>query len=228
MSFDRSDLDRGDAVDVSGTADVAREAPRRPAREEQVESHWRARETALAAYAAWDRANGGRGTVSPAGDEASRERAGELEADKAARDRQFAIQDAKLAAQARIIAEQSERIDRLESYIGQITTAVRELRQARDEPDASAGIAGRARGGETELAESKEPQHKRRMPTDTVNNVISVAAGAAITDLAYHLGELPPEVANLGASGVMLSAGIIAVWRERRKAKDDADHRPDG
>ena len=53
-------------------------------------------------------------------------------------------------------------------------------------------------------------------------------AGGAITDLAYHLKELPPEYAGLGAAGLTVAAGAIAVWRERRKANDDADHRPEG
>lgn len=160
-------------------------------------------------------------------EEALRKRVSELEADKVARDRQLAAQDVKLAAQAKTIAEQGGRIDRLEAYVGQITTAVRELRQ-QDESRPSADIAVRTRGGEAERAEWKEPQHKRRMPTDAVNNVISVAAGGTIADLAYHLRDLSPESAGVAATGVALGAGMIAVWRERRKAKDDADHRPKG
>jgi hypothetical protein len=120
------------------------------------------------------------------------------------------------------------RIERLEAYVGRMTTAVRELQQAQDESHPSAQIAGRARGGEAERAEWQEPQHKRRFPTDAWNNVISAAAGGVVTDLTYHLHELSPEVAVIGASGATLGAGIIAVWREHRKAKDDADHRPNG
>jgi hypothetical protein len=52
--------------------------------------------------------------------------------------------------------------------------------------------------------------------------------GGAITDLAYHLKELPPEYAGPGATGLTVAAGAIAIWRERRKANDDADHRPEG
>jgi hypothetical protein len=67
------------------------------------------------------------------------------------------------------------RIERLEVYVGRITTAVREL------------------------------QHKRRLPTDAWNNVISAAAaGGVVADLAYHLHELSPEVAGIGASGATL------------------------
>jgi hypothetical protein len=63
---------------------------------------------------------------------------------------------------------------------------------------------------------------------DAINNVISVAVGGTITDPAYHLRDLSPESAGIAATGVALGAGMIAVWRERRKAKDDADHRPKG
>jgi hypothetical protein len=45
--------------------------------------------------------------------------------------------------------------------------------------------------------------------------------------LPYQVPDFPPEVAGLAAGGVALGAGIIAEWRERRKAKDDADHRPE-
>lgn len=156
---------------------------------------------------------------------ALRKRVSELEADKVARDRQLAAQDVKLAVQAKTITEQGERIDRLESYVGRITTAVSELRQQQDEPRASTEIAERA-GGKPE--ERAKPQHKRRIPTDAMNNVISIAAGGTITELAYHLRDLPPEYAGVGATGLALGAGIVAVWRERRKAGDDADHRPKG
>lgn len=105
---------------------------------------------------------------------------------------------------------------------------MRELRQAQDGSRPSDGIAGRARGGAAERAEWKEPQHKRRLPTNAWNTVISAAAGGTLTELAYHLRNLPPEAAGAGASGLALGAGIIAVWRERRKVKDDADHRPGG
>jgi hypothetical protein len=78
MSFDRSDFDTGEradnhrpvtrsaeqtpdflhagrAVEVSRTADTAKEAPRLPTREEQIAAHQKARESADAAYADWDR-----------------------------------------------------------------------------------------------------------------------------------------------------------------------------
>lgn len=287
MSFDRSDHDVGEhahehhrvaqpadqlpdslhagrAVEVGRTADTAKDAPRLPTREERIEAHQKARESAAVVYAAWyrraegeagpevnsgasphadttalaseaasrERADHRRTTPHPdkpsATEEALRKRVDELEADKVARDRQLAAQDAKLAAQAKTLADQDVRIERLEAYVGQITTAVRDLRQAQDETQPSTEIAGRARGGEAERAEWQEPQHKRRLPTDAWNNVISVAAGGVVTDLAYHLHELSPEVAGIGAAGATLGAGIIAVWREHREAKDDADHRPKG
>ena len=60
-----------------------------------------------------------------------------------------------------------------------------------------------------------------------MNSAISVAVGSAITALPYQIHDFPPEVAGIAAGGVALGAGIIAVWRERRKADDDADHRPE-
>jgi len=182
-----------------------------------------------------DRADGG-GTSRPpdkpsATDEALRERVTELEADKAARDKQLAAQDQKIAEQDKIIAElrsskvtqdktiaiQSERIDRLEAYVGQITTAVRELRQ--DQTPPSTDIGERARGGEAERTQWEKPQHKR-LPSDAVNNVIALAVGGAVGDLAFHVQDIPPEAAGITATGFALGAGIIAVWRDRKKGKD--------
>lgn len=143
---------------------------------------------------------------------------------------------AEMAEQRKVIAAQDTRFDRLEAYVGQMTTAIRELRQPDGDADLSnedAGLsnklANRAKGGEAERAESKEPEHKwRRLPTDAVNNVISVTAGGTMTELAYHVSSLSPEVAGLGAFGASLGAGIVAVMRERRRARDDADHQPNG
>jgi hypothetical protein len=241
------------STDADSTVDIAKDTSfRLPTTAERSEAHQRARQTADETYAAWNRAEGKADTSAevetssgverspeavdqesaddgPASrpsdepsttEEALRTRVSELEADKVARDRQ-------LAAQAKTIAEQDKRIDRLEAYVGQITTAVRELRQ-QDEPRPGAGIAERAGGGEAERAEWAERQHKRRLPTDAVNNVISVAAGATVTEVAYHFRDLPPEAAGIAASGIAFGAGMIAVWRERRKGKDDAIHRPKG
>jgi uncharacterized coiled-coil protein SlyX len=276
MSFDHSDVDVDEhadrrhpgtrsadqaaeapqdhrSVDAGSAADIAQDTSfRLPTAEERIEAHWRARQDAGEAYAAWDRTEGTTDTSAEADrpseadrapegvdqasaddrpatqpsdkpsttEEALRTRVSELEADKAVRDRQ-------LTAQAKTIAEQDQRIDRLEAYVGQITTAVRELRQ-QDEPRPGAGIAERAGGGEAERAEWAERQHKRRLPTDVVNNVISIAAGATVTEVAYHFRDLPPEAAGIAASGIAFGAGMIAVWRERRKVKDDAIHRPKG
>jgi hypothetical protein len=118
-------------------------------------------------------------------------------------------------------------IDLKMSTVGRITTAVSELRQQQDDLQPSPDIAERAGGKQADRA---KPQHKRHLPSDAMNNVISIAAGVGLTDLAYHLRDLPPEYAGFGASGVAFGAGVIAVWRERRnrRAKDDADHRPEG
>jgi uncharacterized coiled-coil protein SlyX len=164
--------------------------------------------------------------------DALRQRVADLEAGNADRDSQLATRDKKLAEQDQVIAElrserteQDKRIAQLETDLGRIAASVSELQRHRTGQQPSADIAERAGGNQAERARS---QHKRRVPTDTVNNVISIAAGGVITDLAYHLRDLPPETAGIGASGVALGAGLIAVWRERRKAKDDADHRPKG
>ena len=92
----------------------------------------------------------------------------------------------------------------------------------------ASGSTGGSTTGRKRRAERAEREPRRRLPTDAVNNVVSAVAGGAITDLAYHLKELPPEYAGLGATGLTVAAGAIAVWRERRKANDDADHRPEG
>jgi hypothetical protein len=236
------------STDASSAADIAKDTSLRlPTAEERSEAHRRARQVADETYAAWDgtaasdlshpdTADGApepaeheRVDASPtaktveapsATEEALRTRVSELEADKVARDRQ-------LATQAKTITEQDQRIDRLEAYVGQITTAVRELRQ-QNEPRPGTGIAERAGGGEAERAEWAERQHKRRLPTDAVNNVISIAAGATVMEVAYHFRDLPPEAAGIAVSGIAFGAGMIAVWRERRKDKDDAIHRPKG
>jgi uncharacterized coiled-coil protein SlyX len=166
--------------------------------------------------------------------ESLRKRAAELEADKEARDQRIAAQDEKIAAQDKTIAElrstraeQDKRIARLEAEFSQVAVAVSELKQ-RAEDKASKGIAERAGGGETERGERAERQSWLRFPTDAINNVLSAAAGGTLTELAYHVKDLSPEYAGVGASALTVGAGVVAVWRERRKAKDDADHRPEG
>jgi uncharacterized coiled-coil protein SlyX len=142
-------------------------------------------------------------------------------------------QDAKIAGQDKTIAElrstrieQDERIARLETDLGRIAATVSELRKRSDDQP-SADIGHRARGGEAERGERAEPQQRRRLPTDAVNNVLSAAAGGTLTELAFRIHDLSPEYAGIGASALTIGAGIVAVWRERRKAKDDADHRPE-
>ena len=145
-----------------------------------------------------------------------------------------ALQDKKIAAQDKTIAElrstraeQDKRIARLEAEFSQVAVAVSELKQ-RAEDKASKGIAERAGGGEAERGERAERQPRLRFPTDAINNVLSAAAGGTLTELAYHVKDLSPEYAGIGASALTVGAGVVAVWRERRKAKDDADHRPEG
>jgi uncharacterized coiled-coil protein SlyX len=164
-----------------------------------------------------------------------RSRIAELEADKADRDKQLTAQDAKILEQSKTIAElessnaaQDKRIARLEADLGRVTASVSELRGRHDEQQPSAELADWARGGQADRGERPEAPHERRLPSDAVNNVISLVAGGTITELAYHIRNLPPEYAGIGASGLAISAGIVAVWREHRKAKDDADHRPQG
>ena len=172
--------------------------------------------------------------ASPAAEEALRRRVSELEADKAVSDRRLAgyearltEQDRTIAEQGKHIAEQGKRTARLEADLGRVAQALGEVREKQDAPRASGEIEGRFRGKEAERPERKEEQHKRRLPTDAVNNAASAALGSAITALPYQVHDFPPEVAGLAAGGVALGAGIIAVWRERRKAKDDADRRPE-
>jgi hypothetical protein len=139
--------------------------------------------------------------------------------------------DKKIAEQAGTIAELRAAKDEQGRRIDLLAAAVGELGERREERRAGERIERRVSDGPkagAERAERAEREPRRRLPTDAVNNVVSAVAGGAITDLAYHLKELPPEYAGLGATGLTVAAGAIAVWRERRKANDDADHRPEG
>ena len=155
-------------------------------------------------------------------------RVGELEADKAGQERRIASLDKKIAEQAGTIAELRAAKDEQGRRIDLLAAAVGELGEGREERRAGERIDRRVSDGPEAGAERAEREPRRRLPTDAVNNVVSAVAGGAITDLAYHLKELPPEYAGLGATGLTVAAGAIAVWRERRKANDDADHRPEG
>jgi uncharacterized coiled-coil protein SlyX len=160
-----------------------------------------------------------------------RKRVSELEADKAGQERRIASLDKKIAEQAGTIAELRAAKDDQGRRIDLLAAAVGELGERREERRAGERIERRVSDGPkagAERAERAEREPRRRLPTDAVNNVVSAVAGGAITDLAYHLKELPPEYAGLGATGLTVAAGAIAVWRERRKANDDADHRPEG
>jgi uncharacterized coiled-coil protein SlyX len=155
-------------------------------------------------------------------------RVSELEADKAGQERRIAALDKKIAEQAGTIAELQAAKDEQGRRIDLLAAAVGELGVRREEQRAGERIDRRVNDGPEADAERAEREPRRRLPTDAVNNVVSAVAGGAITDLAYHLKELPPEYAGLGATGLTVAAGAIAVWRERRKANDDADHRPEG
>jgi hypothetical protein len=166
---------------------------------------------------------------------ANRAEVSELRAEIAAYRVELAEQRGEIAEQRKLIAEQGrgitelrERFDRSDAYADQMTTAIGELRQSQDEPHPSGDLARRAKGGEAERTESKEPEHHRHLPTDIVNNIISITAGAAVSELGVHIHSLPPDVAVLGSYAASLGAGIIAVLRERREAKNNADHRPEG
>jgi uncharacterized coiled-coil protein SlyX len=155
-------------------------------------------------------------------------RVSELEADKAGQERRIAALDKKIAEQAGTIAELRAAKDEQGRRIDLLAAAVGELGEGREQQRAGERIDRRVNDGPEAGAERAEREPRRRLPTDAVNNVVSAVAGGAITDLAYHLKELPPEYAGLGATGLTVAAGAIAVWRERRKANDDADHRPEG
>jgi uncharacterized coiled-coil protein SlyX len=154
-------------------------------------------------------------------------RVSELEADKVGQERRIAALDKKIAEQVGTIAELRAAKDEQGRRIDLLAAAVGDLGERREDQRAGERIERRVNhgpGADVERAE-REP---RRLPTDAVNNVVSAVAGGAITDLAYHLKELPPEYAGLAATGLTVAAGAVAVWRERRKAKDDADYRPEG
>jgi hypothetical protein len=170
----------------------------------------------------------------PSDAEALRRCTGELQAERAASARLVAALEAKVAEQDSIIAQQGETIDvlnkglaALKAEVGRIASRLEELDGKQGEPKASANIERRFRSSDAQPEEWEEEQPRRRLPTDAVNNVISAVAGTAIVALPYQVHDLPPEVAGIAAGGVTLGAGIIAVWRERRKAKDDDGHRPE-
>jgi len=220
-----------------------------PPRQELIDAHWKPRDTADGVYAARDRDNVTSGaepatdtaTAGPgaesqenhpddshpvhvadepsAVEEALLKRIDELETNKASLDQ-------RLSAQVKTIAGQSERIEGLEAYVGQMTTTVRELRQERGQDQPSGEIAELAGGGEAELAERRK-RDQRFFPTDSVNNVVVVVAGGVLAELALHIPNISPDAAGIGASSLALGAGIIAVVREHRKAKDGAKHRPE-
>jgi hypothetical protein len=134
-------------------------------------------------------------------------------------------QDAKLADQGRTISRQGERIERLEEYVGQVTRAVSKLHQEQGGTPSSPDVSEHTEG--TESPQDK-PRRVLRLPTDAENNVIAVTVGGVVTELACHLVSVSPETASLAASGTALGAGVIAVLRERRREKNDADDRPCG
>ena len=221
----------------SGTrAEPERAEPLRTA-EERMEAQRQAHRAADDAYSA--RGSGAPGpdgqSNAGSGDHAVdasvdvlQKRVGELEADKAGHERRIAALDKKIAEQAGTIAELRAAKDEQGRRIDLLAAAVGELGEGREQQRAGERIGRRVNDGPEAGAERAEREPRRRLPTDAVNNVVSAVAGGAITDLAFHLKELPPEYAGLGATGLTVAAGAIAVWRERRKANDDADHRPEG
>jgi uncharacterized coiled-coil protein SlyX len=124
----------------------------------------------------------------------------------------------------RAVVDYGGEVARLKAELGRVAGALAELAERQAEPRASTEIEKRFRGKEAERAEWQEKQQKRRLPSDAVNNVIAMTAGAAIGVLPYEFHDFSAGAAGLAASAVALGAGMIAVWRERRKAKDDAHH----
>jgi uncharacterized coiled-coil protein SlyX len=122
-----------------------------------------------------------------------RKRVGELEADKAGQERRIAALDKKIAEQAGTIAELRAAKDEQGRRIDLLAAAVGELGERREEQRAGERIDRRVNDRPEADAERAEREPRRRLPTDAVNNVVSAVAGGAITDLAYHLKELPPE-----------------------------------
>jgi uncharacterized coiled-coil protein SlyX len=193
-----------------------------------------AREQPDAGSAAGREASARSPDTAAAAEEVLRRRVSELEDGKAVDARRLAGYETRLAEQDRTIAElskiiagQGQSIARLEAGLDRVTGALDEVREKQEQSPPSAQIEQRFRGKDAEQPEWKEEQHKRRLPTDAVNSVVSAAVGSALTALPYQVHDFPPEVAGLAAGGVALGAGIIAVWRERRKADDDDSHRPD-
>jgi antitoxin (DNA-binding transcriptional repressor) of toxin-antitoxin stability system len=129
-------------------------------------------------------------------------------------------------------AERERKDAARDAKIAELETGLGELHEKREddrsEEQPAARIADRGRADPGEDVERAESSDRWRLPSDAVNNVISVLAGGAITDVAYHFRELSPEVAGIGATGVAAIVGFVAVWREHRRAKKDADHRPEG
>jgi uncharacterized coiled-coil protein SlyX len=207
-------------------AEPERAEPLRTA-EERMEAQRRAHRAVDDAYAARGSDAGGTRRELAAVDMLQK-RVSELEADKAGQERRIAALDEKIAEQAGTIAELRAANDEQGRRIDFLAAAVGELGERREEQRAGERIDRRVNDGPEAGAERAEREPRRRLPSDAVNNVVSAVAGGAVADLAYHLKELPPEYAGLGATGLTVAAGAIAVWRERRKAKDDADHRPEG
>jgi uncharacterized coiled-coil protein SlyX len=155
----------------------------------------------------------------------------ELETNKAFLDKRLSAQDKVIAGQSRVIAGQGERIERLETYVGQMTTAIREVRQGQGESQPNSKADKRSHGGEAELSAWSEPEPESRrplLPSDGVNSLIATGAGGALGELALHIQNVTPDIAGTGATLLALAAGFIAVWRDHRKAKKDGDHRPKG
>jgi hypothetical protein len=73
--------------------------------------------------------------------------------------------------------------------------------ERREERRAGERIERRGNDGPEADAERAERESRRHLPTDAVNNVVSAVARGAITDLAYHLKELPPEYAGVALAG---------------------------
>lgn len=51
--------------------------------------------------------------------------------------------------------------------------------------------------------------------------MVALIGGGALTEAAFHIRDLSPEYAGIGATGLAVGAGLVAVWRERWKKGDE-------
>jgi hypothetical protein len=91
-------------------------------------------------------------------------------------------------------------------------------------------IDQRTEGGPGQDVVREKSQHKRRLPSDTAIGFGAAIVTGGVAETAFRLRDLPPEAASISVS--VIGAGVVGLaWirdRRNRKAKDSADHRPEG